>query len=447
MIQKLQRRFIKIAGFSAVSLMIVLMVPLNIFIYFWTGSELKKTLSYIIEVGGVLPDFADVQQKDQESETFRAYMQKNPPQSAAAEGDAAGTEAEGEDLRLGQGLHFNAESIYQLRFFLVKLSREGEAENFTLNHIAAVDREKAESMASRYRNRLFDSGYLKEDGIDYYYLVRNIGNGESVIGFLDCSREMQTFRLEYGSSIGFGLLMVLTLLIIIYVLSKKAMQPYIDNMESQKQFITNAGHELKTPLAIISANTEVIEMLNGKSEWTDSIMAQVHRSTGLINELITLSRMSEAHEAVFEDVDLTEEVTEAAESFRTLILQQGKKLETEIMPKVTVRAERAFSAELINILLDNAAKYCDDGGTVRVELKKKGRAGALLRVQNDYRDGADVDYSRLFQRFYREDSSHNSKKSGYGIGLAMAQTIMERVKGSINAYWKDGVVTFTVIYQ
>jgi signal transduction histidine kinase len=188
-------------------------------------------------------------------------------------------------------------------------------------------------------------------------------------------------------------------------------------------------------------------MLNGKSEWTDSIMAQVHRSTGLINELITLSRMSEAHEAVFEDVDLTEEVTEAAESFRTLILQQGKKLETEIMPKVTVRAERAFSAELINILLDNAAKYCDDGGTVRVELKKKGRAGALLRVQNDYRDGADVDYSRLFQRFYREDSSHNSKKSGYGIGLAMAQTIMERVKGSINAYWKDGVVTFTVIYQ
>ena len=114
MIQKLQRRFIKIAGFSAVSLMIVLMVPLNIFIYFWTGSELKQTLSYIIEVGGVLPDFADVQQKDQESENFRAYMQKNPPQSAAAEGDAAGTEAEGEDLRLRQGLHFNAESIYQL---------------------------------------------------------------------------------------------------------------------------------------------------------------------------------------------------------------------------------------------------------------------------------------------------------------------------------------------
>ena len=417
MIRILQRRFIKIAWVSSVGLMLSLMIPLNIFIFFWNEAHLKQTLNYIIDLGGILPDSADRGEEEQDSSD------------------------------LHPGPHFNAETSYQLRFFLVKLNQEGEAERFTMNHIVSVDKERAEQMAERYQNGFFDSGYLRENGVDYFYLVRTSMDEGIVIGFLDCTREMQTFRMVYGSSIGFGLFMVVNVLILVNVLSKKAMKPFIDNMKSQKQFITNAGHELKTPLAIISANTEVLEMLNGKNEWTESIMNQVKRSTGLINELITLSRMSEAHEAVLEDVDLTEKVTESAESFRTVILQQGKKLETLIAQNVTVRAESAFCSELVNILLDNAAKYCDDGGTVRVELKKKGRSGALLQVQNDYKDGADEDYSRLFQRFYREDSSHNSKKSGYGIGLAMAQTIMERVKGSINASWKDGVITFTVIYQ
>jgi signal transduction histidine kinase len=266
-----------------------------------------------------------------------------------------------------------------------------------------------------------------------------------VVGFLDCSRELDSLSLFYYSSIGFAFLMVVVLLIIIAFLSRRAMQPYVDNMESQREFITNAGHELKTPFAIISANTEVLEMLNGKNEWTESILSQVARGTSLINDLITLSRTTEAAEIVLTDVDLSEVTAQSAQSFRTVIEQQGKHLECGIEEQVTVKGEQKLLTELVNILVDNAAKYCDENGTVRVVLKKRGRSGAQLMVSNDFRDGSQEECSHYFQRFYRGDTSHNSGKSGYGIGLSMAQTIAEKLKGSITADWKEGVITFTVL--
>jgi signal transduction histidine kinase len=108
-----------------------------------------------------------------------------------------------------------------------------------------------------------------------------------------------------------------------------------------------------------------------------------------------------------------------------------------------VRAEEKMMTELCNILVDNAAKYCDDGGEVTVLLKKRGK-GAQIQVSNTYQEGAGEDYGRFFRRFYRGDVSHNSKQSGYGIGLSMAQTIAEKFRGSIAAGWKNGVITFTV---
>lgn len=409
-------------GLSVIILMICFLLPLHLINYFKVGQQLQKTLQFIIDSGEDL----------QELET---------------EGDTESTTLKDRLLSLfgyTNSVNLSPETRYQLRYFLVSFDGDGEITDVSDSHIAAVDETQAEELAKTYYKRHFKKGFVETDDSEYYYLKVENDDGSAVVGFLDCTREISNFRTFYYSSIGFAVLIVAVLMVIVSAVSHRAMEPYIENMESQKQFITNAGHELKTPLAIISANAEVLEMMNGKSEWTDSILAQVKRGTQLINELITLSRVSEAEETVLTDVDMSAVVKESTDSFRTLVEKQGKKFEVQIAEEVTVRAEVRMLGELVNILIDNASKYCDDGGTVSVFLRKRGKVGAHLFVSNDYADGAGVDYSKFFQRFYRGDTSHNSKKSGYGIGLSMAQTITEKMKGSISAKWKSGVVTFTV---
>ncbi|HCE74006.1 MAG TPA: sensor histidine kinase, partial [Lachnospiraceae bacterium] len=142
---------------------------------------------------------------------------------------------------------------------------------------------------------------------------------------------------------------------------------------------------------------------------------------------------------------LTDVVRESVTSFQAVVSQKGRKLESEIADGIFVMGDRNLLMELSNILIDNAVKYCDDDGTIHVALRKKGKAGAVLSVANDYQKGAGLDCSRFFRRFYRGDSSHNSGMEGHGIGLSMAKSITEKMGGSIGAAWKDGIITFTVI--
>ena len=421
MIKKLQRKFIMIAGLAVVVMMVCFLLPVNLINRYRVGSELRKTIRFILDSGGSISDVAQTEDDGERMPDVLSLL--------------TGRNAE---------LNLTPESRYQLRFFIVTLDSDGSVKEMSLSHIAAVDGDEAAAMAHQAEERIASHGFLHSSMNSYYYLRDKTGNDREQIGFLECTREVNSLRVFYYSSMGFSLILIVIYLLIIAILSKRAMKPYIDNIESQREFITNAGHEMKTPLAIISANTEVIEMIHGKSEWTDSILTQVKRGTSLINDLITLSRAEEAEQIVLTDIDMSKTVRESSESFRPLLEKDGKKLVIQVQDDIHVKAESKMLTELCNILVDNAAKYCDDGGTVRVELKKRGRSGAQLQVSNDYRDGSSKDYSRFFHRFYRGDQSHNSKKSGYGIGLSMAQTITGKLKGNITAHWKDGVITFTV---
>ncbi len=248
-------------------------------------------------------------------------------------------------------------------------------------------------------------------------------------------------------SIWFGLACVVFYVLILAALCNVAIQPFVRNMENQKRFITNAGHELKTPIAIISANAEAIEMLNGKSQWTDSILKQVRRLTNLIQDLIMLSKMGERSQVdlVITDVDFSATVHSVVDSFRQLAADGEKKLTAEIADGIKVKGDSKCLYELVNILVDNAVKYCDDKGTIAVALRKPRLGkGAVVTVTNDYADGTNVDYSRFFERFYRGDTSHNSQKAGYGIGLSMAEELTKLMKGKINVSYKEGRITFTV---
>ncbi len=424
MIKKLQRKFIMIAGLAVVIIMLCFLIPVNMINRYRVGRDLKQTLSFILDAGGDLSEAEETEAEQNREESWLGLL---------------------DDFLGGTGgLNLTPDSKYQLRYFIVTLDEDDEIIDVSLSHISSVDEKAAKNLVKRTHRRIGNSGFLSEESRSYYYLKSVSESGETQIGFLDCTREMDNLHVFYYSSMGFAFLLIVVFLIIIAILSKRAMQPYIDNIESQREFITNAGHELKTPLAIISANTEVLEMINGKNEWTESILSQVKRETGLINDLITLSRTEEAEQIVLTDVDISKTLKESAESFRPVIEQKGKKLETQIQDGLSVKAEQKVLMQLCNILIDNAGKYCDDNGTVWVKLRKRGRSGVLMEVSNDYREGSGKDYSRFFRRFYRGDVSHNSKENGYGIGLSMAQTITEKLKGNITANWKDGVITFTV---
>ena len=289
-----------------------------------------------------------------------------------------------------------------------------------------------------------DKGVLRTDGRQFFYSRRS-GEDKILLCFLDASKDFKELARNARDSTLVGAAVLLFFGIIMLFLSSRAVEPVVKNIESQKRFITNASHELKTPIAVISANTELLEMMNGSSEWTDSIMHQVKRLSRLVDDLIVLTRVEEGIQKELSRQSFSAAVRQGTEAFRSVAEQQGKHLTEEVADGVTAIATERELPELVNILLDNAVKYCDKGGTVRVKLtRRRSRRGSELTIANDYAEGAEVDCSRFFDRFYREDKSHNCKKEGYGIGLSMAEGIVRMYKGQIRALWRDKVMYFIV---
>ena len=271
-------------------------------------------------------------------------------------------------------------------------------------------------------------------------------DGTIDIVFLNYTEVHNWQRQLLDMSVIIAFLSVFVFWLVVVSLSRRAVEPSIKTLQTQKRFITNASHELKTPVSIISADAEVLEAVNGENEWTRSIINQSNRLNDLISALVSLTKAGENEKFHLADVDMTQLATKAAQDFAPVIQQAGKTLQTHIQDDVHAQAELRSITEVLNILLDNSAKYCDDGGMVDITLAPRQgiRGGVALTVSNDYKDGAGQDYSRFFERFYRADESHNSGKQGFGIGLAMAQELVTRMNGTVDASWHDGRISFTV---
>ncbi len=335
------------------------------------------------------------------------------------------------------------ETQFETRYITLLLDKDGNLMNFDVEHIAAIQDTEIEEFAEYAVASSKNRGIYIYDGLSYAFLKS--ADGENTrLTIMDCTRIISSVNFFVRFSFYIGVLSVLLVTFIFSVFARRVVSPYVKNAQAQKQFITNASHELKTPLAVISANTEVIEMINGKSEWTESTVKQVNRMSELISQLVVLSRLEERQDIVLTDVDMTEEVRSVMTSFRSISETQGIKLNANIADDVHVVADQKGLRELVNILLDNAVKYCDAEGTVDVSLQKKGRSAVFI-VSNDYAGGDGVDYKQFFDRFYREDKSHNSEKKGYGIGLSMAESLVRMFKGKISVAYKKPVISFTVI--
>ena len=231
---------------------------------------------------------------------------------------------------------------------------------------------------------------------------------------------------------------VTAVFLLVVVLSKKAIEPVAQSYEKQKRFITDAGHEIKTPLTIIDADTTILEMEYGENEWLSDINIQTKRLADLTNDLIYLSKMEEENKKMetieFPFSDVVEEV---AQSFQNLATVQKKVFQMDIKPMVSIKGDEKSIRQLISILLDNAVKYCGENGNIRLSVWKKGKS-TMMSVYNTTKEMKKENLDHLFDRFYRTDESRNSQTGGYGIGLSIAQAVVIAHKGKIQASSEDG---------
>ncbi|MBQ8996031.1 MAG: HAMP domain-containing histidine kinase [Oscillospiraceae bacterium] len=337
------------------------------------------------------------------------------------------------------GGRFDEETPFRTRYFSVYYSPSGSYAHSRLNNIASVSEDKA----IEYGDMVLSSGKERGKVDNFKYQRIETAAGETGFYFLDISEEKENLRSNLISSLIVAVVSYLVLFALIYVISGRIVKPFADNIERQKQFITDAGHEIKTPLAIISANTEAIEMIAGKSEWTENIHSQIKRLTDLVQRLLVLSRMEETGLRItFTEFSLSDAVADIAEPFITLAESQDKKIALDIEPDLLLNGDERGIRDMVSILCDNAVKYCDPNGNVRIHLSGTGKK-KVLTVSNSCTGAEKAKVENWFSRFYREDSSRSRSTGGFGIGLSIAKAVVEAHKGKISAEFKDGDVIMT----
>ena len=283
------------------------------------------------------------------------------------------------------------------------------------------------------------SGKNSTGFLGIYRFLKQLEGDSTRILFLDCGRELESFRRFLLASIllsGVGSLLVLA--VVVYF-SGRIVRPFAQTYEKQKRFITDAGHEIKTPLTVLQADTDILEMELGSNEWLTDMRGQLKHLSSLTNDLVSLARMEEGESSLsLLEIPISDVVYEAAESFRTLARSQGKELDLSVEPMLSIVADEKSVRQLVGILLDNALKYSPENSKISLNLSRQSRQ-IRLSVANTSsvplpEDNADI----LFERFYRVDTSRNSQTGGHGIGLSIAKAIVSAHGGKIRAAVADG---------
>lgn len=398
MIKNLRKKFIAITMCSVAAVLIIIIGSINIVNYCNVIENAEIRISLLEENGGTFP----------EQEKFG--REQKPPEK-----------------------NLSPEAPFDTRYFTVTLDDNGNYVSCNTGRIAAVSSDTAVEYAEAQYNKTRQSGF---NGI-YRFSAINTEQGIMYI-FLDCSRELSTFYSFLAASISASLAGLLLVFILVLFFSKLAVKPVAESYEKQKRFITDAGHELKTPLTVIDAAAEVLEMESGENEWISSIKNQVKKLSGLTERLVFLSRMNEEDTAIqVSEFCLSDAIDETANSFHAIAAARNKKMITDIEQNIMLKGNEDNIKQLISILLDNAMKYSDSNGTINLSLKRSVKGKEII-VKNTVSGIKPGNHDILFERFYRPDESRNSEMGGYGIGLSVAKAIVAAHKGKITAKSDDG---------
>lgn len=322
---------------------------------------------------------------------------------------------------------------YESRFFIVSASSDGDLINSDLSRIICVDEESVMEYISAALKSSSDQGFIG----NFRFSKSADENGLRII-FLDCGRKLDQFRSFLRISVIVGLCGCLVVFLAFVFTAGKIVAPIAESYEKQKRFISDAGHEIKTPLTIINANVDLLE-LDGEKEELTEIREQTVRLTGLTNDLIMLSKMEEAEHTIQKiDFPLSDLVSETAASFRAPAASRGLNFDADIAQGVSMNGAPDAIRRLISVLLENAVKYAPENGRVKLCMISQ-KKQSIISVENDTAERiAENDLAHIFDRFYRADASRNSSTGGHGIGLSIAKAIVEAHGGSISASSKTG---------
>ena len=334
------------------------------------------------------------------------------------------------DWRAAPPRYQSPELAYELRFFSVLVDAQGNLLQTDTDRIFAVDTQGAEEYLNQALQTGNDSGFVG----DFRYL-RYAEDGATRVIFLDCGRLLAGFQDVLLNGVGIALAGFGAVFLLLLLFSGRILRPFARNYEAQRRFVTNAGHEIKTPVTIIDADAELLEMEGGQSEWLRDIRRQTQRLTVLTNDLVTLSRMEEHDGLQMLEFPLSDAMQEVADSFQAPARKLGKALCTRIQPGLSFRGDERSLRQLAGILLDNALKYSIPGGEVDMRLLKQGRR-IRMSVSNRAEGLRASDLNNLFERFYRADPSRAA--GGHGIGLSIARAVAEAHRGRIAASLRDG---------
>ena len=422
MLKKMQRRFVGAAMAAFTAVILVLFCVVNAGNYRSVASQQDDTLSQLLALGSQSAPTNGETPPDKPDGEVGAALPDNVPIP-----------------RIDGGKNFSPEVPYMFRYFSVRYDADGTLAQVDQDFIASISRDEAEAYAADVLALSRQHGYYK----GYRYLVATSGNGTSVI-FLNSERELHSIRALFWitAAVAGGCLVVVFLLVLLF--SRRAIAPYMRNLAMQKQFITNASHELKTPLTAISTSADVLAMEYEDDEWVKNIQSQSVRLSRLISDLVTLSRLDEENPFPERtEFSLSDAVWETAEPFTSLARSRGRSYTQNIEDGLTMTGDRAAVQQMVSILLDNANKYTPESGSISLSARRAGRKNEIA-VSNTCEGAESIDVTRLFDRFYRADESHSTRIGGTGIGLSIARATAEAHGGTIEASVSGNTITFRV---
>lgn len=326
----------------------------------------------------------------------------------------------------------NPDNIY-LNYFFVTIKNNKVDQIFIKDnaHISRVDLTK-----------FINNDVLKYNTCTGEYCNYSYEYKDNLIIFIDNQESHSAMRITLITSLTVSGGVLVSITISAWILSKIVIKPYEEVYLNQKRFLTNASHELKTPIAIISANNEVLKLENKSNQYLESNTVQINRLTKLIDEIITLNKLQEVlNENEFKEFNVVDDLLDATIPYKTILEKRNIEMEVTTPDQLIIKADENSIMKLFSILMDNIYKYSVDNGKVIICLQEK-KKDIVFTFSNSSTPPVDKDLSKLFDRFYTLNKSRSRQSSGYGIGLSIAKAIVDNYKGSIKASYIDETKMF-----
>ena len=387
MFKQLQKSFVKSAMLSFTAVLLVVLVAVNVVNYRQTVNQVDRLGTMLVNNDGTFPD--------------------------APEGGMAPKEHP--EHGMPKGMEFRKDDQMATRYAVVRVAN-GTVQSVDRTHLVSLDEEALKELGLRIAQGTSTKGW--EGSLRYQVAKTDAG---TMVVLVDANKETQQIsRLMMVTGAVF-ILCLAVVYVLVRLVSKRAIRPFVENVERQQQFIANASHEIKTPLAVLSANTDLLAMMGTEAKFVDSNKRQIKRLNSLVEQMLILSRYDEGESAATkEEVDLVAVTKAIVEEILPVLNEKGLRVEFTGEAQTIVTTNKGAMTELIRILLDNAMKYTVGEPVITVEAKRN-----QLAIGNETEPMTKEQVSQIFDRFYRVDSSRNRTTGGSGLGLSIAQKIAE----------------------